>query len=486
MNIQGLQAAYRRLYHESPVWKLLRADNAPHILAFIVELFSEENEVTYGRARNVLDEFIKYSREQGIWLTENNATYYLNSWIQAGWLREMDDKLSRTDASETVLRFCRNLDERGTSTTASHLRIVQDAVRDFAAAVSENVDERVQLLEQKKSLIQKEIDDLQAGVVMQLNEAAQREGIREIYQLASILTGDFRRVEDEIRQLDKELRLDMIGGNYSRGEVLLSLMEKEQLLAQSDAGSAFDSFCQLLQDQNRSTEFREQLRSILSHPAADQLSEYQRKYLSQLMRELGRESSRVFQVRRRTEEGLRAYIESGSALENRVIDQLLGQLSKQAVSLLEQELDLKTELQANLTSGFVQLSSPENLALKSPDEHMDTRGVQLQQNRKEPSDQMLNHLQSVQIKAVAKKVYAAVSHKGVMTIAHLTNEYPLQQGLEELVVYLRIAKAVNAPQIQQTEQVQFRDRTGVHLKASIPVFCLSADLFPENIDNLAL
>lgn len=149
MSIQGLQAAYRRLYHESPVWKLLRADNAPHILAFIVELFSEENEVTYGRARNVLDEFIKYSREQGIWLTENNATYYLNSWIQAGWLREMDDKLSRTDASETVLRFCRHLDERGTSTTASHLRIVQDAVRDFAAAVSENVDERVQLLEQK-------------------------------------------------------------------------------------------------------------------------------------------------------------------------------------------------------------------------------------------------------------------------------------------------------------------------------------------------
>lgn len=176
-------------------------------------------------------------------------------------------------------------------------------------ALSENIEERVELLEQKKLVIQNEIDALLAGVVTQLEESEQKERIREIYQLASILTGDFRRVEDEIRLRDKELRLDMISGAYSRGDVLLSLMEKEQLLAQSDAGSAFDGFCQLLQDQDRSTEFREQLRSILNHPIAQQLSESQRKYLGQLMRELGRESSRVFQVRRRTEEGLRAYIE---------------------------------------------------------------------------------------------------------------------------------------------------------------------------------
>ena len=264
MNIQGIQATYRRLYHESPVWKLLRAENAPHILAFIADLFVEETEVPYGRARSLLDEFIKYSREQGLWQTENNAAYYLNSWIKAGWLREMDDMLSKTDASETVLRFCRNLDERHSSTTASHLRIVQDAVRDFVVAISDSIDDRVNLLEQKKAQIQQEIDDLHAGVVTQLNETEQRERIREIYQLASILTGDFRRVEDEIRQLDKELRIDMIEGNASRGEVLLALMQKEQLLAKSDAGSAFDGFCQLLQDQDRSTEFREQLRSILN------------------------------------------------------------------------------------------------------------------------------------------------------------------------------------------------------------------------------
>lgn len=480
MNIQGIQATYRRLYQESAVWKLLRAENAPHILAFIADLFAEENEVAYGRARSLLDEFIKFSREQGLWQTENNAAYYLNSWIKAGWLREMDDMLSKTDVSETVLRFCRNLDERHTSTTASHLRIVQEAVRDFVVAISDNIDDRVSLLEQKKAHIQQEIDDLHAGVVTQLNEAEQRERIREIYQLASILTGDFRRVEDEIRQLDKELRIDMIEGSSSRGDVLLSLMRKEQLLSKSDAGSAFDGFCQLLQDQDRSTEFREQLRSILNHPIAQQLSEQQKKYLGQLMRELARESGRVFQVRRRTEEGLRAYIESGAALENRMIDRLLSQLEKQAVGLLEQQCDLKTEMQADLAVGSVQISSPENFALKSPNEHMDTRGVQQQQNRKQPSSQMLHYLDSVQVRVVAEKTRNTLLQKGVMSIAHLTQEHPLQAGLEELVAYLRIAKAIKAPQLtEQNEQIQFYDQHGVCLQASIPTYCLSAELFPE-------
>lgn len=486
MNIQGLQAKYRRLYNENPVWKLLRAENAPYILAFITELFEENAEVSYGNAKNILEEFIKYSREMGIWLTDTNASQYLHHWITAGWLREMDGKLSKTDVSETVLRFCKGLDERLTHTTASHLRIVQDAVRDFVAKVSENPEERIQLLEQKKLEIEKEIADLRAGVITQLGEAEQRERIREIYQLASILTGDFRWVEDEIRQLDKALRLEMIEGSQSRGAMILSLIEKEHLLAQSDAGSAFDGFCQLLQDQDRSTEFREQLRAILKYPVASHLSDSQRKYLGQLMRELGKESERVFHVRRRIEEGLRAYIESGAGSENRTIDQLLTQLEKQAVVLLEQNIELKTELTAVLNTGSIVVNSPEMLLLKSPHEHMDTRGVQLQQNRKEPSDQMLHYLESVQVRELAEQVYKTLQEKGVMSIAHLTREYPLQSGLEELVAYLRIAKAIKATQLPKTEQVYFQDKSGAYVQANIPTYYLSAALFPDTIDELVL
>ncbi|MGV0036770.1 MAG: DUF3375 domain-containing protein [Candidatus Azotimanducaceae bacterium WSBS_2022_MAG_OTU7] len=486
MNFQGLQARFNRLHAESIAWKLLRADNAPHILAFLEDLFSEASEVPYSRARVLLETELSRSRELGIWQSETTAGTYLNQWIRGGWLRELDDSLTRTDASETAVRFCRSLDERTSGTTASHLRIVQEAVRDLTVALSPNVDEQVALLEAKKAEIQQEIDNIGAGVGKELSEAEQRERIREIYLLASVLTGDFRRVEDDIRQMDKSLRIEIIEGDASRGEVLLSLMEKEALVASTDAGSAFESFFQLLCDQNRSTEIREQLRNILQQPAAEQLKPHQQQFLGQLMRELSRESDRVFRVRRRTEEGLRAYIESGTAAENRAVDGLLSKLERTAVSLREADCNLGTDTGLDLPVGPVSLSSPESMRLRSPDEKLDTSGVEERANGREPSEQVLDSLDSVQVRAIAVKVLATLEKHGPLSISGLTRANPLESGLEELVAYLRVAKAVNATVLDKKEEVIVPDRHGIDLSASIPTYVMSRELFPANLDDLVL
>jgi hypothetical protein len=486
VNFQGLQAKYRRLFQESAAWRLLRADNAPYILAFITDLFSEESEIPYGGARIMLDAEIERSRELGIWVTETTAATYLNQWLMNGWLREMDDMLTKTDASEIALRFCKGLDERNSGTTASHLRIVQEAVRDLAVAISPDVDERVTLLESKKAEIQREIDALQAGVVPALSEVEQRERVREIYQLASVLTGDFRRVEDEIRGLDKDLRVQIIEGDASRGDVLLSVMEKEALLSTTDAGSAFEGFFQLLCNQNRSMEFREQLRSILRQPVARQLSASQHQFLSQLMRELSRESDRVFRVRRRTEEGLRSYIESGAAAENRAVELLISKLERQAVLIRDEGVDLKTDTSLSLPVGPIEIKSPESMRLKSPDDKLDTSGVEEKANSREPSTHVLDCLDAVQVREVAHQVFNTLRELGPMSISGLASQNPLKSGLEELVAYLRVAKAVGATALDQKEAVEVTDKQGVILKASIPTYLLSADLFPEDIDELAL
>lgn len=486
MNFQGLQAKYRRLFQESKSLHLLKADNAPIILAFLAELFSEESEVSFSRARVALDAELERCRELGVWETETAAGSYLNQWIRAGWLREMDDMLTKTDASEIAFRFCQGLDDRNTGTSASHLRIVQEAVRDFAVAISPNIDERVTLLEYKKTEIQREIDALNAGVVVQLTEKEQRERIREIYQLASVLTGDFRRVEDEIRQLDQELRVQIIEGGSTRGDVLLSVMEKEALLAKTDAGSAFEGFFHLLCDQNRSMEFSDQLRSILNRPVARQLTPAQQQFLSKLMRELSKESDRVFYIRRRTEESLRTYIESGAAQENRAVNQLLGQLEKVAVELKNAGSDLQKVIPLSLPIGAAKVSSPESIRLKMPDEKLDTSNIEEQSNSREPTLQMLDCLDTVQVREVARQTLDSLKKHGPMTIASIANHYPLNAGLEELVAYLRVAKSVGAISLQEKELVEISDKQGVRIQASIPAFLLSAELFPEDLDNLVI
>lgn len=486
MNFQGLFAKYQRLFQESASWKLLRRTNAPLILAFLADLFSEDNEIPFSRARVALDAELMRCRELGIWESETNAGTYLNEWIRSGWLRELDDMLTRTDAGEVAFRFCRGLDERTTGTTASHLRIVQEAVRDFVVAISPDVDERVSLLETKKAEIQREIDALRAGVVVELTTAEQRERIREIYQLASVLTGDFRRVEDEIRQLDQEIRVQIIEGDSTRGDVLITVMEKESLLETTEAGSAFEGFFHLLCDQNRSLELREQMRSILNRPVAEHLSPAQQQFLGQLMRELSRESDRVFHIRRSTEESLRVYIESDVAQENRAVDKLLGQLERLAVELKDAGCGLQQATSLSLPVGAVKINSPESIRLKHPDEKLNTSGVEEQSNSREPSLEMLDCLDTVQLHAVAERTLRTLKEHGPMTIASIARFHPFNAGLEELVACIRVAKAVGAASLVEKETVVFHDKRGVRLLASIPTLLLNADLFPEDLEALTL
>lgn len=486
MNFLGLQAQYKRLAEDNATWKLLKATNANFILAFIKNLFTDENELSFGRARVVLDSELQHCRELGIWETETNASTYLNHWIKEGWLREMDDLLTKTDASDKAIRFCSGLDQRSVGTTASHLRIVQEAVRDFAVAISQNKKERLDLLEYKKTEIQQEIDALNAGVFNELTIAEQRERIQGIYQLASALTGDFRHVEDQIRELDQELRVQVIEGSNHRGKVLSSVLEKETLLAKTDAGSAFEGFFQLLCDQNRTTELRDQLRSILSKPIAKQLTNSQYQFLSQLIRELSRESDRVFQVRRRTEESLRAYIENNTGIENRAVDKLIGQLERKAVNLKEAGINTMSLTKLYLPTGLARITSPISMRLKQPDEKLDTTGVVEITNSHKPNSLMLNSLNTVQIKQVALKVRDYIRSNGSMTIASVAKEKPMTSGLEELVAYLRIAKAIGATILTEKEVVDVIDKQGIRLKALIPTYLLSVEQFPDDMDKLII
>jgi len=486
MSFQETQARFRRLFDEQLAWKLLHADNAPLILAFVTELFRESSEVPFGQARSVLDIELARSREQGLLDAQTNAAAYLRQWIQAGWLRELDDALSKTDACEVALRFCRGLDQRDSHSTASHLRIVQDAVRDLAIALDPSPEHRLSFLESRKAALQRDIDDLNAGVVHELSAAEQRERIREVYQLASVLNSDFRRVEEEIRTLDRDLRIQMIESNSNRGDVLAHLLGQEDLLANSDAGRAFEGFFKLLMDQNRSTELREQLRAIMGSKSVEHLSSEQQRFLNRLMNELTQESDRVFRVRRRTHEGLRAFVESGILDENRAVERLLIALEQSAIRLRDAGVGLKTSVDFVLPSGRARVATVDRIRLRMPDEHIDTSHLTIAENARTPSDSMLEQLHAVKMLEVASRMRAELKQHGPLSIAGLLREAPIAAGLEELIAHLRIARAVGATELDSQERVLVTDRKGDAVTATIPQLLLHADLFPRHLEELAL
>lgn len=484
LRIIELSAKHKRLLEEHSAWKLLKADNAPYILAFLTDIFSEDNEIAYGMARLKMEEFIKESRAQNFWSTEKSGSSYLREWIQAGWLREADDFLVKTNASEIALRFINSLDDRASGTSATHLRIVQDAVRDLNISLTRRAEDKRQLLLSQQAEIQREIDKIDHYGIVALTEDEKRERIREIYQLASLLTNDFRKVEEEIRILDKEIRTSMISGESHRGEILKAVLEQEEaLFTKTEAGSAFDSFYQLLSDQNRLKEFRSQLTSILSGEISKYLSTKQYIYLNNLVRELSKEGARIFRVRSKTTESLRSFVENDSRTDNVVIARLLKQLNESLLNLTSSGIDLKQTTNLILSTGSPSIYSPLAIRLKQPNDRIIVEDIQQKDNINTVNSAVLSSLNAINIYELADKVRKILQEHGAMTIAQIINFEPISYGLEEIVAYIRLAKAIKVVDMNDTEILIVRDNESV-IEVKIPQYLLSAESFPKKLCEL--
>ena len=137
----------------------------------------------------------------------------------------------------------------------------------------------------------------------------------------------------------------------------------------------------------------------------------------------------------------------------------------------------------SLPVGPIVISSPQSMRLKQPDEQLETN-TQLQINPNQASDAVLASLQSVNVRQVAKSLQHILQQQGVLSIAGLVQHRPVRAGLEELVSYVRVAKAIRATELEEKESVIIEDRQGNKLKVSVPTLLLSADLFPSNMDEL--
>lgn len=497
MNFALYQSQFQRLSEENVAWQLLQARRAPTILAFLASIFAEQNEISYGQARLLLDGEIARNRELGFWEEgETPASTYLNEWIKQGWLRELDDQLMPTDAAQIALRFVRQLDERAAATTASRLRLVQDAVRDFVARFGGNPTARLAILQQKRAEIEQEIVQLQAGFTPEHSVQQEREMLRQIHDLAAGLTHDFRYIEDQIRQLDKKTRETMIKSDLSRGQLLQQVFETEKLLNETEAGSAFNGFYELLSHPSRQEEFRAQLSDILQSESAQYLSSSQQRFLARLLTELTRESNRVFAVRRRTEQELRVYVESGVANENQVIINKIRDLERLAMLLRENGVNVDTPLNVQLNVGKIQVSSPQSMKLHPADGSFQAACISEHVNRHEASEQILQRLNAVQIRPIAVALQAIIRQSDeVQTLASLVVARPIVRGVEELVAYYRVLRAVlnRLPENNQDndlkeefEELIIQDESGQTLLVRVPLLRVSATQFPEYLDDLAI
>lgn len=459
-------------------------DLSVFFLSFIEDAFKESSELEYEKAKAKLDAFIRKLRSADELSPAGNAQYYLNQWVDAGYLSEIDGNIVKTAACDQALLYASTLDDMSLSTTKSRLSIVQEQIRTLAVETNPDINKRLQYYIEQRDVIDKQIKRLRQGELDTLPEQEIIERLREITLLTEGLPQDFRRLVEEMRKVDRELRENMIQNEANRGHIIEMRLDKEDYLSQSEAGKAFDGFYQLLSDTSQRASINEQVQQIIALPEAQYLTLKQRRGITHLFRILNRESATVRKARKTMSKKLSAYVKSDNLQSQRQISERLNCIEKLGLLLSKNDIRQRTPVGIYLNTGSLEIATPVRLKLSQAQKAINGHDIQVATNDGEISDEMIDSLRSVSMSEIEMRIKATLEKHGkAMTLAAIIDENPLTTGLEELITYVRVAMKVSATEFDDKEEIELERRDGEPVTTRVKTFLVSLGHFKESNDE---
>ncbi|MCA1778696.1 MAG: DUF3375 domain-containing protein [Xanthomonadaceae bacterium] len=457
-------------------WRLLAADHGPMVVAFLNRAFVEPNQRVLAESELtvVLDDVLHHLREiEGPESFPKNARAYLMDWSadERGWLRRFyvegsdEPHYDLTPPTEKAIRWLQGLEQTQFVGAESRLLTVFELLRQIVTGAESDPEVRIAELEQNKAELDREIDKIRNGHLGMLDDTRLRERFMQMAETARALLGDFRQVEDNFRQLDRQVRERITRFEGSKGEVLADIFGEQDAISDSDQGRSFRAFWDFLMSPLRQEEFSAMLDKVLSlNPIIELRPDRSLRRIHDDWLGAGEQTQRTIA---RLSEQLRRFLDDRAWLENRRIMDLIQNIEQNALEMREQP-PIRLDIGLDETAPRVEL--PLERPLYSPplkpriDQHT------LDEGRAEvDSDALFNQI-FVDRDQLRANIRRALQSNTQISLENLIAERPLELGLAELVSYLAIAAEDPHAMIDETVRsiVFWTGADGTERRAQVP------------------
>ena len=438
-------ATLATLRDRHPAWRLLASPHAPLVAAFLHRAFVVPNVRVMPEAdlaEALEDELFALRETLGMATYPKSAVDYLNDWTapDKGWLRKFykpgtdEAQFDLTPATEKAIAWLVSLSERPFVGTESRLLTLFALLEQISAGTEADPEKRLAELYRKREELDADIARTLAGDVPLLDDTAVKDRFQQFQQLARELLSDFREVEHNFRLLDRRVREKIALWEGAKGALLDEVMGERDAIGDSDQGRSFRAFWDFLMSSRRQEELTARLGQVLALPAVAALKpEPRTRRVHHDWLEAGEHTQRTVA---QLSQQLRRFLDDRAFLENRRILELLRSIESTALGLRErapagavmelEEMGAAIELPMERPL-FTPTVKPllASLALEAGEDAIDTARL---------FDQVV-----VDKARLHSAVRRALRHQPQVTLHHLLQSAPLQQGLAELVAYLELA-----------------------------------------------
>ncbi len=250
------------ILNTSPSVELLKSRNREGIIIFLVETFyNQQNAIS---EENACDKLVDYL-EKGKILNEEDETEksaldnyeikakrYIQKWTNRGFLTNYQDERGEifyeiSSHSSKTIDWIISLKKEEYVGADSKFKNIFNQLKELVEFSNENKEKRIQLLKDQKTKIDEEIKRLKAGGnIKKFQEFEIVPRFKELNKSARELLSDFKEVEDNFKNITKEIYQKHAEGTLSKSNILEFTFEALDNLKESQQGKSFYAFWSFL------------------------------------------------------------------------------------------------------------------------------------------------------------------------------------------------------------------------------------------------
>lgn len=459
-----------------PAWRLLCADHAPLIVGFLFHNFVRTNVRTVGEQdlTSLLDDYLYHLRQSlGEDALPLPARDYLRNWAEdtQGWLRRYypaqtdEPHYDLTPAAEQAIQWLQGLEQRQFVGAESRLKLVFDLLRQITAGIETDPEVRIRELERRRTAIDDEIDRIRQGNWVLLDPTQVRERFLQAVETARALLSDFRQVEQNFRDLDRQIRERIATSEGAKGEILEEVFGERENIVDSDQGRSFRAFWDLLMSPAMQDELTQLLDRLFElEPIVELDPDPRLKRIHYDWLEAGEVTQRTVA---RLSEQLRRFLDDQALFENRRIMTIIHELEQAALAVRDTPPgDTVTELD----EASPRVSLPMDRPMFTPPFQPYITQQTLDVGDADISADILFDQFVVDKDRLRARIRRALQTRNQISLRELLREQPIEQGLAELVAWLSLATGEEIGVIDEDRQqtVEWIDDAGTVRKATLP------------------
>ncbi len=307
--------------------KLLRSQNAALTLTFLHRAFKEHHTISVPEShlRSRLENFLDEAHVYRPGAYAQTPAEYLAAWcggeqllLKKLYSDEAEEPVFElTTAAERAMQWLEDLHARPFVGAESRLELIFRQLEEIVLFSTPDAEPRVAALRAQQAALQTQIEAVEATNMAEAYTAVQlTERFANALDLARGLEGDFRQLEENFKELARELAEAQTRPGATKGRIVGQLLDTHAALKGSAQGQSFYAFWNLLSSPERQHRWRGLIRQVYQLKGIDGRLRANR-LLERLSSRLLVEGERVVRSNERMAATLRRALESAATGEDR-------------------------------------------------------------------------------------------------------------------------------------------------------------------------